>query len=146
MKIGYNHSKRECKESMMLSWQTILAVGSGGFIGAVLRVYLNGVISQKVPHDLPYGTLGVNLIGSFIMGILIAYFMYTTLFSIHAKSFLTTGILGALTTYSTFAIESFLLLKGGSMTLALLNISLNAFGTIFMAATGYYLVQTFIKS
>lgn len=129
----------------MLSWQTIVAVGSGGFIGAVLRVYLNSVISHKLPHDLPYGTLGVNLIGSFIMGILIAYFMYSTLFSIHMKSFLTTGILGALTTYSTFAIESFLLLKGGSLSLAFLNISLNSFGTILMAGSGYYLVHSFFK-
>jgi CrcB protein len=129
-----------------MSWQTILAIGSGGFIGAILRAYLNGVISHKLPHDLPYGTLGVNLIGSFIMGILIAYFMHTTLFSVHFKSFLTTGILGALTTYSTFAIESFLLIKGGSMSLAFLNISLNAFGTVLMAGSGYYLVQSFFKS
>jgi len=130
----------------MMSWQTILAIGSGGFLGAVLRAYLNGVISHKLPHDLPYGTLGVNLIGSFIMGVLIAYFMYTTIFSLHMKSFLTTGILGALTTYSTFAIESFLLIKGGSMSLALLNISLNAFGSILMAGSGYYLIHSLFKS
>jgi CrcB protein len=129
-----------------MSWQTILAIGSGGFIGAVLRAYLNGVISHKIPHDLPYGTLGVNLIGSFIMGTLIAYFMYTNIFSIHMKSFLTTGILGALTTYSTFAIESFLLLEGGSFMLAFTNILLNLIGTIFMAGSGYYLVQNIFKS
>ena len=129
----------------MMSWQTILAIGSGGFIGAVLRAYLNGLISHRVPHDLPYGTLGVNLIGSFLMGVLIAYFMYTTMFSLHTKSFLTTGILGALTTYSTFAIESFLLLEGGHIMLAMANISLNAFGTIFMAGGGFYLVKYFFK-
>ncbi len=129
----------------MMSWQTILAIGSGGFIGAILRAYLNGLISHKVPHDLPFGTLGVNLIGSFLMGILIAYFMYTTMFSMHTKSFLSTGILGALTTYSTFAIESFLLLEGGSIMLALTNISLNAFGSVFMAGSGFYLVKYFIK-
>ena len=128
-----------------MSWQTILAIGSGGFIGAVLRAYLNGLISHRVPHDLPYGTLGVNLIGSFLMGVLIAYFMYTTMFSLHTKSFLTTGILGALTTYSTFAIESFLLLEGGHIMLALANVSLNAFGTIFMAGGGFYLVKYFFK-
>ena len=128
----------------MMSWQTILAIGSGGFIGAVLRAYLNGLISHKLPHELPYGTLGVNLIGSFIMGILIAYFVYTTVFSIHAKSFLSTGILGALTTYSTFAIESFLLLEGGHILLAMANVSLNAIGTIIMAGSGFYMVKYFL--
>ena len=129
----------------MMSWQTILAIGSGGFIGAVLRVYINGLISHKLPHELPYGTLGVNLIGSFLMGILIAYFMYTTVFSMHTKSFLSTGILGAFTTYSTFAIESFLLLKGGHMLLAAINVSLNAVGSIFMAGVGFYAVKYFTK-
>ncbi|MDA3907807.1 MAG: fluoride efflux transporter CrcB [Sulfurimonas sp.] len=128
-----------------MSWQTILAIGSGGFIGAVLRAYLNGLISHKLPHELPFGTLGVNLVGSFIMGLLVAYFMYTTIFSLHAKSFLSTGILGALTTYSTFALESFLLLEGGHIFLALANISLNAFGTIFMAGGGFYIAKYFLK-
>jgi CrcB protein len=128
-----------------MSWQTILAIGSGGFIGAVLRAYFNGLISHKLPHELPFGTLGVNLIGSFLMGLLIAYFMYTTIFSLHAKSFLSTGILGALTTYSTFAIESFLLLESGHIFLALANISLNAFGTIFMAGSGFYAARYFLK-
>jgi len=130
----------------MMSWQTILAIGSGGFIGAVLRAYLNGVISHKVPHELPFGTLSVNLIGSFIMGCLVAYFMYSTLLSVHVKSFLSTGVLGALTTYSTFAIESFLLFNGGSIILALTNMALNVFGTVIMAGSGYYLINSFFKS
>lgn len=128
-----------------MSSLTILAIGSGGFIGAVLRAYLNGVISQKFPHDIPVGTLGVNLIGSFIMGILVAYFMYTTFFSLGVKSFLSTGILGALTTFSTFAIESFFLIERGQILLAGTYISLNVFGTIFMAGGGYYLAKIFIK-
>ena len=128
-----------------MSYLTILAIGSGGFIGAVLRAYLNGVISHRFPHDIPVGTLGVNLIGSFIMGILIAYFMYSTYFSLNVKSFLSTGILGALTTYSTFAIESFFLLQRGQILLAGANISLNVFGTIFMAGSGFYLVKLFFK-
>jgi CrcB protein len=130
---------------MMMSWQTILAIGSGGFIGAVLRAYLNGLISHRVPHELPFGTLGVNLLGSFIMGVLVAYFMYSSL-PVHIKSFLSTGILGALTTYSTFAIESFLLFEGGSIALALTNMMLNVFGTVIMAGSGYYLVNSLFKS
>ena len=131
----------------MMSWQTILAIGSGGFIGAILRAYLNGVISHKFPHDLPYGTLGVNLIGSFVMGVLVAYFMYTSFFSLSAKSFLSTGLLGALTTYSTFAIETLILLQGGSIMLAMTNILFNAFGSVVMAGSGFYLVKSlFLRS
>ena len=129
----------------MISWQTLLAVGCGGFIGAVSRVYLNGLISHRVPHDLPFGTLGVNLVGSFIMGILVAYFMYTALFSVHVKSFLSTGILGALTTYSTFAIESVLLIQGGHIGLALLNMGLNTFGTVLMAGGGYWIASSALR-
>ena len=128
-----------------MSLQTILAIGSGGFIGAILRAYLNGVISHKLPHELPYGTLGVNLLGSFIMGVLIAYFMYTNVFSISVKSFLSTGILGALTTYSTFAIESFFLLEAGDYTHAFLNMALNVFGTILLAGIGYLLILNLTK-
>ena len=128
----------------MMSWQTILAIGSGGFIGAVLRSYVNGLISQRVPHELPFGTLGVNLIGSFIMGVLIAYFMYTSFFSLHVKSFLTTGILGGFTTYSTFAIESFFLLQGGNIAMGFLNMGLNLFGTVLLAGSGFYLTKLVI--
>ena len=132
-----------------MSWQAILAIGSGGFLGAVLRAYLNGLISQKFPnliiHGLPVGTLGVNLLGSFIMGLLFAYFLADTLLSSNVKSFLSTGILGALTTYSTFAIESFILLHNSHYTLALTNMSLNLFGTILMAGLGFYLVTLITK-
>ena len=128
-----------------MSWQTILAIGSGGFIGAVLRAYLNGLISHKVPNDLPFGTLGVNLIGSFLMGVLFAYFMYTTFFSLPMKSFLSTGVLGALTTYSTFAIESFVLLSGGHIMLGLVNMGLNTFGTVLMAGGGYLAASHYLR-
>ena len=128
-----------------MTWQTIVAVGCGGFIGAVMRVWLNGFISHRLPHDLPFGTLGVNLVGSFVMGVLVAYFMYTTLFSVHMKSFLSTGILGALTTYSTFAIESVLLIQGGHIALAAANVGLNAVGTVLMAGGGYWLASSALR-
>ncbi len=123
----------------MMSGQTILAIGSGAFLGAVFRAYLNGVVNHHLPHTLPFGTLSVNLLGSFMIGSLLAYFTHTTLFSVPMKSFLTTGFLGGLTTYSTFAMETFLLLSGGHLLMAMVNMALNTFGTVAMAASGYYL-------
>lgn len=131
-----------------MSWQTLLAIGAGGFIGAILRAYLNGLVSHHLPHSLPFGTLSVNLVGSLIIGILFAVFANTTqssLLSVEMKSFLTTGVLGALTTYSTFAMESFFLLQGGSYLLAAANMSLNLFGTVLMAGLGFSLTSALFK-
>ena len=128
-----------------MSFQTILAIGSGAFIGAVLRAYLNGVVNHHLPHALPFGTLSVNLIGSFIIGVLFAYFSYTTFFSVQAKSFLTTGFLGGLTTYSTFAMETVFLLDGGNVLLAAANMALNTVGTVAMAASGFYLFKQWLS-
>ncbi len=128
---------------MFISWQTILAIGLGGSLGAIARAYAVHFTNKHIPLEFPLGILLVNLIGSFIIGILIAYFSHYTI-SMNVKAFLTTGFLGALTTYSTFAIETYLLF-GTSIYLAILNISLNLIGTIVAAGSGYKLVQFFLK-
>ncbi|MCF6206417.1 MAG: fluoride efflux transporter CrcB [Sulfurovum sp.] len=120
--------------------QTIIAVASGGALGATARMLINGFVNSRVPHILPFGTLTVNLLGSFIIGILFAYFHLNEHLSPHLKTFFITGTLGALTTYSTFAIESFFLLESGHYGHAFLNMALNLFGTIFMAGMGYVLL------
>lgn len=128
---------------MVFNFQTVIAVGIGGFLGAIARFYINIIISNKFPSDIPLATLTANIIGSFLIGILIALFLYynptdTT------KGFLITGFLGALTTYSTFAIESYILF-GSSFGYAITNIILNLFGTIFAAGGGYKLIQVIFK-
>lgn len=128
-----------------MSPYTFLAIGMGGFLGAISRAYLNGLINAHIPHTLPFGTLGVNLLGSLIIGILFAVFANTTqnsLLSVEMKSFLTTGFLGALTTYSTFAMESFFLLQGGSYLLAAANMGINVMGTVLMAGLGFTLTTS----
>lgn len=124
----------------MISLTTIIAVASGGAIGATLRLLINGAVNKHFVHALPLGTLVVNLAGSLLIGMLFAYFHLNTSLSPHLKTFLVTGILGALTTYSTFALESFFLLEAGDYMHAFANMALNLFGTILLAGIGYLLV------
>jgi len=124
---------------------TIIAVASGGAIGATLRLFINSLVNKHFVHALPLGTLAVNLLGSLLIGVLFAYFHLNTSLSPHLKTFMVTGILGALTTYSTFAIESFFLLESGEYMHAFLNMALNVFGTILMAGVGYLLVLQLTK-
>ena len=124
---------------------TIIAVASGGALGATLRLVINGTINKNFVHVLPLGTLAVNLLGSLIIGVLFAYFHLNTSLSPHLKTFMVTGVLGALTTYSTFAIESFFLLESGHYGQAFANMALNVFGTILMAGLGYLLVLQITK-
>lgn len=124
---------------------TIIAVASGGAIGATLRLYISTVVNKHFVHVLPLGTLTVNLIGSLLIGMLFAYFHFNTALSPHLKTFMVTGILGALTTYSTFAIESFFLLEAGHYLQAFANMALNLFGTILFAGIGYILIMQISK-
>ena len=125
----------------MLSIKTALIVGSGGFIGAISRVYVIGLVNRTTTwHNIALGTLTVNLVGSFIIGLFFA--LATQLhISSEVKSFLQTGILGAFTTYSTFALESLIYLQHQHYANFFINFSVNAFGSIIAAACGYYLIK-----
>ena len=128
---------------MSLNWSMVLAIGLGGFLGAIARAYAVDFTNKYFPIEFPLGILLVNLVGSFLAGVLFAYFANYP-FSVNLKAFLTTGFLGALTTYSTFAIESYLLF-GTSLYLAITNIALNLVGTIVAAGSGFKLMQFFLK-
>jgi CrcB protein len=128
---------------MTFNITTALAVGFGGFLGAVARFYIGIEMVKHFPHEVPFATLTVNIIGSFIIGILIAVFIIYTPSTL-LKLFVVTGFLGALTTYSTFAIESFILLNS-NFWYGVLNIVLNVFGTIIAAGSGYKLITHFIR-
>jgi len=87
-----------------MSWQTLMLIGSGGFVGGILRVLSIEFIDKKFHFNIPIGVIVVNVIGSFLAGLLVAYLHNYSNESI--KSFVVLGLLGGLTTYSTFAIES----------------------------------------
>jgi CrcB protein len=122
----------------------IFLVGFGGFLGAITRYLLTIFFNNLIFfYSIPIGTLFVNLIGSLIMGFLFAIFQNLEIES-NLKFMLTTGFLGALTTFSTFALETFLLLEKKEYLTALISISFNLFGTIIAVVLGIYLF-TIIK-
>lgn len=128
---------------MTIQWQTILAVGLGGFLGAISRVYINHFITKAYPSEFPYGILFINILGSLIIGIMFALFLHYNV-SQTLKAFITSGFLGALTTYSTFAIESFFLLQS-SLILGISNMFFNLFGSVAAAAIGYKIITIALR-
>lgn len=102
----------------------ILYIGLGGFIGAVSRYLLSRYISNLLP-SFPFGTLTVNVLGSFILGFIMYSITAGRNISPELREFITIGIIGGFTTMSAFAYESFRLAELNQMMLFALNIALN---------------------
>ena len=107
-----------------MNFSLLLSVGIGGFIGAILRFTLSGWVGKVTTTSFPFGTLSVNILGSFVIGFLFLYFQHINL-SPTQKALLVTGLLGALTTFSTFSLETVLLMGKEFYIKALLNVLLN---------------------
>lgn len=94
-----------------MSWNTILAVGAGGAIGAIARHFVAGSMMRLLGAGFPYGTLAVNLLGAFVMGALVEAFALRLSLPQTAQAFLTVGVLGGFTTFSAFSLEVALLIE-----------------------------------
>ncbi len=102
----------------------VLYIGVGGFIGAVSRYLLSRYINNLLP-SFPFGTLAVNILGSFVLGFIIYSVSMGRNISPEMRDFVTIGMLGGFTTMSAFAYESFRLMELNQLVLFALNIALN---------------------
>jgi fluoride exporter len=116
-----------------------LFVALGSSLGGVMRYWATGITYKYFTASFPFGTLFVNVAGSFIIGFVMFYLDTNKLISTETKVFLTTGFCGGLTTFSTFSYESVELLKDSEYLLAGTNIVLNLFLTIAAVFIAYLL-------
>lgn len=98
-----------------------LAVGFGGFIGAVLR-YLIGLIPIKNPESFPIHTFIINMVGAFAIGCIAFAVSKNENIDPKLLLFLKIGICGGFTTFSTFSLETAELIKGGSIVIAVIYV------------------------
>ncbi|OQX74880.1 MAG: camphor resistance protein CrcB [Campylobacteraceae bacterium 4484_4] len=112
----------------------LLFVGVGGFFGAIGRYLISGWVQKAFGGFFPYGTLGVNVLGSFLIGFLVLYF--ESHIAPQYKALVITGFLGALTTFSTFSYETVAMLQDGNYPRALLSILLNVILSIGATVAG----------
>ena len=100
----------------------ILAIAGGGALGAVARFGVSTGVYRWLGRDFPWGTLAVNGLGSFAMGLLFVLFLERSLIAPEARAAILVGFLGSFTTFSTFSLETLTLVEQGEAVRALVNV------------------------
>lgn len=115
-------------------------VGLGGFIGVLARYGLGGLVHRQLPFTTyPYGTLVVNLLGCFAIGVLAGLAESRQLFGPEFRMFVLIGILGGFTTYSTFGYETFLMLRDAEYLRATVNVGMHVLLGLTLVWLGFAL-------
>ncbi|HTP81141.1 MAG TPA: fluoride efflux transporter CrcB [Bacteroidota bacterium] len=109
----------------------------GGGLGAAARYWLSGAVYRIFPADFPYGTLAVNLIGCFVIGLLMSSLEERFIATPSLRVFLTIGILGGFTTFSSFSYDTVSLLREGELLRAMINTLTSVIGCLMTCVTGY---------
>jgi CrcB protein len=120
-----------------------LLVAVGAAFGGMFRYWMSGFVQKFTILNFPIGTLSVNILGSFALGIIIFYLDAKELISSEMRLLLTIGVCGGFTTFSTFSYETFELLRNSQIFWAVINIFLNLILTIFAILLAYYLSKIF---
>ncbi len=118
-----------------------ILVGIGAAFGGGMRYWLSNFVYKFLPATFPYGTLAVNVIGSFILGILMFYFDAREMLSQQMKLVLAVGFCGGFTTFSTFSVETLNLFKDSEVFLGTMNIFMN----LLLCLIGVYLAYLVSK-
>lgn len=121
--------------------QKILALGLGGFLGSNLRYWISYYINTNARTQPFWGTLAVNLLGCLVIGSLMSYHLHVSEMESNLKLFVITGMLGALTTFSTFSYETVELMRQTRYPAAMANVMLNLILGIGAVMAGFEAVR-----
>lgn len=110
----------------------------GGAIGTGCRYLLSGWLQRRTGADFPWGTLAVNALGSFLLGLLMEVALATEAFSLDLRLALTVGVMGGFTTYSTFNYETLQLFREGSYALGAANLAATVLGCLVAGLLGWW--------
>lgn len=131
---------------MKLGLINAAAVGSGGFLGALARYGLSGLVQRHVSFTIfPYGTLVVNAVGCLVIGIVAGLAESRQLFGPVFRKFVLIGILGGFTTFSTFGYETFAMVRDGQHSRAAVNVGLNIVLGLALVWLGYALSSSEVR-
>ncbi|WP_319502416.1 fluoride efflux transporter CrcB [uncultured Draconibacterium sp.] len=122
--------------------RTILLVGTGGFIGSVLRYLVQLFVEKGMSTTFPWGTFVANMAGSFIIGIVFALAQKGNLLNAEWRMFLAVGFCGGFTTFSSFAYNNLTMLKEQTYGQFMLNVG----GSLFFGLLAVYLGMILVRA
>jgi fluoride exporter len=129
-----------------MSFLAVILVFAGGAIGSMGRFWLSGLVGDRFGETFPYGTLAVNLVGSWIIGLTAGWLAHfpDAIGAVMTKQFLMVGFCGGLTTFSSFSLQTWNLIVAGRWAGAFTNIGVSTIFSFFLVALGWHLGQTFL--
>jgi len=119
----------------------LVYIGLFGAMGCLARYFVSGWTYNLVGRSLPYGTLAVNILGSFLLGLVMEGSLRSSLLSPEVRMGIGIGFMGGFTTFSTFSLETWRLIEDGSFLQAGANILLNVLICVVFAALGIFLAR-----
>lgn len=122
--------------------QLIAAVAGGGALGALGRYFLTAQVAAWTGHGFPFGTLTVNVIGCFAMGVLVELGALAWSPSPELRAFLTVGFLGAFTTFSAFSMDTVLLYERGDLLLCAAYVA----GSVLLSVGAFFAAVLLLRA
>ncbi|TVQ83507.1 MAG: fluoride efflux transporter CrcB [Micavibrio sp.] len=126
--------------SAVFTFPALISVALGGACGAMLRYIMTVAVNREY---FPYGTVVINISGSFLLGMLAAWFLNSAWPQLPdpMRLFLATGVLGGFTTFSAFSLEAMKLMQNGAVAVAAVYVTVSVVGSLAAVFLGYYVLR-----